>query len=251
MTSQVFWVEGYWQSRPESARACAARLAVMLDGLAKAHPAFARWYRKARTRAAANKSAWGMPPDIDELTAVFEKGRQYKDVPRVPWPEIGYAVLAWNGCERPYAASLTIRSGGYRNSTPFPNTAALRLNLSVTGNADLISRTVLEAVLLSLAEAWEPDYGVVVCGDYWRRLFGERHYPMFRSGWMTYLAARYASRVTPPPEATAERVPGGGLLLLATEERFRMDNPAHLAAADAIQAALTPIQDMVPPGMSM
>jgi hypothetical protein len=246
MTTEVFWVEGYWQSRPESTRACGARLAVMLNGLARAHPAFAQWYRKAKTRAAANRPAWGMPPDIDELTAVFEKGRRYKDVPRVPWPEMGYSVSAWNGRERPYAASLTIRPGGYRASTPFPNTADVRLNPSGADNADLTASAVLKPALLSLAEAWEPDYGVVVCWEYWPRTFDDRGYPLFRSGWMTYLAAPYASRVTPPPEAIVERVAGGGMLLLATEERFSMDNAAHLAAADAIQAALAPIQDMVP-----
>lgn len=52
--------------------------------------------------------------------------------------------------------------------------------------------------------------------------------------------------MTPPAGAIVERVAGGGMLLLATLERFSMDNPAHLAAADAIQAALAPIQDMVP-----
>jgi hypothetical protein len=55
----------------------------MLDGLANAHPAFGRWNKQANTRAAANTLAWIMPPDIEELTQVFEKGRQYKDVPRI------------------------------------------------------------------------------------------------------------------------------------------------------------------------
>jgi hypothetical protein len=105
--------------------------------------------------------------------------------------------------------------------------------------------TALKPALLSIVAAWEPDRGNVVCWSYWQRLFGDRHYPPFRSGWMTYLAPQYASRITPPPEAIAERVAGGGLLLLATEERFSMDNPEHLAVADAIQVALAPIQDMV------
>jgi hypothetical protein len=65
---------------------------------------------------------------------------------------------------------------------------------------------------------------------------------------MTYLAPQYASRIAPPSAAFVERVAGGGMLLLATLERFSMDNPQHLAAADAIQAALEPIQAMVPPG---
>jgi len=35
-----------------------------------------------------------MPPDVDELTTVFEKGREFKDVPREPWPEMGCRVSA-------------------------------------------------------------------------------------------------------------------------------------------------------------
>jgi len=65
---------------------------------------------------------------------------------------------------------------------------------------------------------------------------------------MTYLAPQYAGRIAPPPAAIVEPVPGGGLLLLATEEQFSMDNPAHLAVADAIQAALTPLETLLPAG---
>jgi hypothetical protein len=220
----------------------------MLDGLAEAHSTFAQWNKQANSRAAANKSAWGMPPDIDELTKVFEKGRQFKDVSRAPWPEMGYSVSAWNGRDRPYGASLTLRPGTYADFSCFPNTIDLRLNRAGPDNEDLISVAVLKPALLSVATAWEPDYAVVVCWDYWERSFGDGGYPKLRSGWMTYLAPQYASCIVPPPAAIVEQVSGGGLLLLATEERFNMDNPAHLAVADAIQAALEPLQDMVPPG---
>jgi Immunity protein 52 len=248
MTSDPYRIQSYWLPRPESTRACAVRLARMLEGLAGAHPAFARWNKKAKTRAAANKQAWAMPPDIDELTAVFEKGRRYRDIPRDPWPEMGYSVSAWNGLDPPYGASLAVRPGGYTDSPPFPNTADLRLKPASAGNTDLISVAALKPALLSLAAAWEPDYGVVVSWDYWQRLFGEGHYPLFRSGWMTYLAPQYASRITPPPAAIVEPVPGGGFLLLATEEQFSMDNPAHLVVADAIQAALAPLETLLPAG---
>lgn len=67
---------------------------------------------------------------------------------------------------------------------------------------------------------------------------------------MTYLAPQNASRITPPPTAIVEPVPGGGLLLPATEERFSMDNPTHLAVADAIQDALDPLQGMLKPGIA-
>jgi len=43
--------------------------------------------------------------------------------------------------------------------------------------------------------------------------------------WMSYVAAALASLFTPPPTAIAERTPQGGLLLSATQETFRVDNP--------------------------
>jgi immunity protein 52 of polymorphic toxin system len=105
----------------------------------------------------------------------------------------------------------------------------------------------VKSAMLSVVAAWEPDYGSLVNWEYWRQLFGGPPYPIFRSGWMTYLPPHYASRIAPLPAAMVEPVPGGGLLLLATEERFSMDNPAHLAAADAIQKSLDPLQEMVAP----
>jgi hypothetical protein len=222
----------------------------MLRDLTTLHPAFANWNKKARTRAAANQPAWNVPPDVGELTTVFEKGRQFKDAPRKPWPEMGYRVSAWNGRDEPNGASLSVHAGTYATYSVYPNSVDLVLNPAGSDNADLICATVVKRALLGIVSAWQPDYGVVVCWDYYRRLFGERHWPPFRSGWMTYLAPQYASRITPPPTAIVEPVPGGGLLLLATEERFSMDNPAHLAVADAIQDALDPVQGMLKPDIA-
>jgi hypothetical protein len=247
MTGEVNHVEAYWRPRAESTRDCAVRLAAMLEGFARAHPAFSQWNRKANSRAAANKPAWTMPPDIAELTAVFEKGRQFKDIPRTPWPEIGYRVSAWNGRDPPYGASLSVWPGSYGASRSLPNRVDLSLKRAGPDNADLISTAVLKPALLSVATAWEPDYAVVVPWTYWPRSFGDDGYPALRSGWMTYLAPRYASRITPPRAAIVESVPNGGMLLFATEEQFDIENPAHLAAADAVQAALSPLQEMIPP----
>jgi Immunity protein 52 len=247
MTGEVNHVEAYWRPRPESTRDCAVRLARMLEGLVKAHSAFSHWNKQAYSQAAANKPAWHMPPHIDELTTVFEKGRQYKDRPRVLWPEMGYSVSAWNGIERPHGATLRIRSGGFTSSRFFPNTVDLKVNRAGPDNTDLISSAVLKPALLSVATAWGPDYAVVVPWTYWPRVFGDGGYPTLRSGWMTYLAPKYATRIIPPPSAIVEPVSNGGLLLLATEDQFDMENPAHLAAVAAVQTALGPLQEMIPP----
>jgi len=246
MTGEVNHIEAYWLPRAESAHDCAVRLGWMLEGLEKAHPAFSRWNKKAYSRAAANKAAWAMPPDAYELTEVFEKGQVHKDVPRIPWPGMGFHVSAWNGRDSPYSASLRIDAGAYADLRSLPNTVDISLKRAGPDNADLISTAVLKPALLSVATAWEPDYAVVVPWTYWPQVFGDRGYPRLRSGWMTYLAPRYAERLVPSPATIVESAPNGGVLLLATEEQFDMENPAHLAAANAVQTALGPLQEMIP-----
>ena len=41
-----------------------------------------------------------------------------------------------------------------------------------------------------------------------------------------------------PPSASAEHLPNGGLLVLATKDTFDVDNPRHVAGAEEIAAAL-------------
>jgi hypothetical protein len=246
MPSEQYHLVVRWRARPENAASCAVRLGRALASLVNAHWAFAQWNVKAPSRTAAGKPAWEMPPKSEELTRVFDDNKRHKDATGELWPEMGYVVSAWNGLDRPYAASLAVWSGAYGDWIALPNHVDLDLSPAVAENADLMSTAVLKQLFIGLATAWEPDCGNLVSRDYWKRAFAEGPYPLFRSGWMTYLAAQYASRVTPPPSAIVERVAGGGMLLLATEERFSMDNAAHLAAADAIQAALAPIQEMVP-----
>jgi len=53
------WVS--WRHRLETAIECARRLAHMFEGLAAAHPCFARWNKQAETRKAANAPFCAMP----------------------------------------------------------------------------------------------------------------------------------------------------------------------------------------------
>ena len=71
--------------------------------------------------------------------------------------------------------------------------------------------------------------------------------PEFRRGWMTYLAAPYAARIAWPRRAICERLADGGLLMLATEDTFDADDPAHLAAALDIEAAQAPLNALPGP----
>jgi Immunity protein 52 len=214
-----------------------------LEGLAEVHPRFARWNKKARLRAAANKAFCTMPPKIEELDEIFAKGRRYKDVPPEPWPQMGYSVSAWNGRDGLCGVSWSLDAGCFGLHLPEPNDIFMQLGSAQPGNEDFINATVLKRSLMVIARAWEPDWGVVETWAYKGRSKDAAGFPLHPwGGWITYLAPHYTSRIAPPTEVISERVPGGGLLLLASEEPFTVQNPAHVAAADAIQRVLAPVQ---------
>jgi hypothetical protein len=66
-------------------------------------------------------------------------------------------------------------------------------------------------------------------------------------GAMNYLGSAGAALVTPPPGVFAERHPDGGLLMVATRDRFDPENPAHVAATCAIHEALAPYNALPDP----
>jgi Immunity protein 52 len=243
MNKELYDLWAFWGPREEDAAQLAPRLAATLTGWAAAHPVFTRWNRTGNTRAQANTPFCAMPPRLDELTKIVKRGLTHKDEPREPWPELGYFVWAWNGIDGPRSAGFHLDAGSYITTRNFPNSLELNLPPGLPETADIVNSVVLRKVLLSAVSAWEPAWGSIASYSYEERTFVPKpRYPLFRSGWMTYLSAPYAARITPPAMAITERTPDGGLLLLATEEAFTSENPQHVAAADAIQAALEPLQ---------
>jgi hypothetical protein len=234
----------FWGSRPESTAICAARLARMFTDLALIHPLFAHWNRTANSRAAADKPFCGMPPNVEELTRVFEKGRHFKDDPPDPWPEMGYSVHAWNGRDDACGVSLDVHAGSYGDGDSIDsNSIFMEFDGAQPDNEDFVNAKVLARALVAVAEAWDANWGVIETWDYKGRkedANGQLLRPW--GGWITYLAARYTGRIARPPAMRAEPTAGGGLAIIAMEEPFTVANPAHVAALDALQQALAPIQ---------
>jgi hypothetical protein len=233
----------HWGARAEDVRSCGARLAVMLSELAKVHPVFARWNEKGRNPAEWNRPFCIMPPQVDELAAQFARHQQQRVLDR----DRGYFLSAWNGQldDRGVFFLVFAGDGNRWGSRPFSNSVSLDLHRRSAENADLTDVTAMRAMLLAVVAGWEPDCAEVMDWKQLSNLPPGKHLPHFRSGWMSYLAAPYARKIVPPPQAIAETLPGGGLLMLATREPFDLLNPDHAAAAAAIQLALEPIQSMV------
>lgn len=257
-----FYLECEWGARLESAQSCAERCSAMLAGLAAAHPAFTRWCKQGDFRADADHPFCTMPPSVEELTEIFERHPFTRGAPKA-----GFFLSAWNGQESSHAVALIVQAGSDLQTGLFPNHIEFSFRSSSPANADFILADVLKEALLISAAAWNPDYASLYPWAYSRR-WGRAepwndeqrevkrmdeqtshpvrrvHIPRIRTGWMTYLCPDYARRIIRPSGVEVEPVSGGGALLIATREVFTPGNPAHDAAADAIQEALLPLQNL-------
>lgn len=110
--------------------------------------------------------------------------------------------------------------------------------------------------MVTIAEAWDATW----CAAYPRDLINLWPDPVvvgrptFKMAWISYLSPRFAPLVTPPASAIVDHTAQGGIVMTATEDRFDVTNPAHLAAAREIEAAIAPVNalpwppDATPPG---
>jgi hypothetical protein len=237
----------YWGDRPESTAACAARLARLFKDWRSVHPAFAQWFHKGYNPTEWNRPLCSTPPKIEELAALYDEGRHYTDVGHELMAELGYSVYAWNGRYDDYACSFRNEAGGWGQVRYFPNNLSLKPRARTMANADFVNAAVLGATLRAIVTAWDADWGRVYDWYYTNPIMRpERRedIPPFWSGWIVYLSARFAERISVPRGIIADEIPGHGLMLFATKDVFDLDNPAHMAAAFSIQEALAPIQHL-------
>jgi hypothetical protein len=214
----------------------------MATALSAIHPAFARWNQQGDTARQAYRPFCAMPPELDELTKTIESGRHVADVSREVIAGLGYSVGAWNGIRGPVGVWFRMNVGAYSTTLRFPNQVHFMFRRAEDANHDLLSPKITKAVLFTLIDAWEPDWAILTDENYARALFERGPLSLFRAGWMTYLAGPHARKFRAPPEAILEPVAGGGVLISSTKDRFTVDDPDHVIAADAIQDALTVLE---------
>jgi hypothetical protein len=241
MSDEKYEIGIKWENRHEGAEACAGRLAGMLKALESLDPVFAQWFTDAERVGDGAVPAKPLRTGADDITRFFEQGKCRKDTGAL-WPELGCSVMAWNGIDGPKTLAFFAQPGHYSDTRDFPNSVDFEIQPRAAGNRDFMTAEIIRAILIAAIVAWEPAWGSVSTWEYWgQRYPPPQQWPDFRSGWMTYLSAPYARKVTPPSSAITEPV-AGGILMLATEEPFTLDNPQHVAVADAIQACLEPLQ---------
>jgi hypothetical protein len=158
-----------------------------------------------------------------------------------PEPFTGYQITAATDLRRvPNRIQLRIHAGNGAIAPYFINTAILVIEPLQQENAAFITWSVMKDILLAFVDQWHPTWCGVRSSDLYA-LYPEGGPPKFHLAWMTYLSPRFAQMVKPPNSAIVDRTPNGGLLMIATDERFEADDPAHLAVTRDIDAAIAPV----------
>jgi Immunity protein 52 len=238
MTKRVYGhglnVRAYWERRAETPEALAARFVRTIDSLQSIDPALALW-------TCVTKQGKKFETVRDHYAQEVANG-VIKDDWGKPEPIWGYrfgAVTREQARNRTFDVSVRAGSPYPR---PFPNDIMFMTAHGFIPDPAVTTYEIFEPALLAIVEAWDP----VCAKSYPDALFA----PVpagtyFHQTWIQYLCPWLASPVTPPSAPVlVEHLPNGGLLMSATTETFDVENPAHMAAARAIGAAIAPLNDL-------
>lgn len=229
-----YYMRGSWEARAESPNELAVRMLRHIDLLRQIDPLFALWLSGARE-----------PKKFETIRdryADIIAARVSTDDFGEPLPIDGYWFGAiTRGQPGPLSYAVRIHAGAHKHTQRFQNDAVFVTSGGFIPDAAAITYRIFRSALLAIVEAWDPTD----CMAYPHQLLDltnkKKH---FRDVWMQYLSAPLAALVTPPETAITEHLPNGGLLMSATTETFRTDNPDHLAVARDIAKATAALNEL-------
>jgi len=228
-----FATQAIWGPRRETPAALAARFVNLLDRLKAVDPVFGGWL-------------W---TDQDDETVAFEEIK--RDLPAAidtkitrdddgdPEPIYGYRFYVYNSIEyQPRGLSIAVHGGCWSDSDLITNDVGISTAWYVDPDPAMITFPTFKGAVLATAETFDAIWCTAYSHDL--MMLGLRP-SYYRLAWITYVGPRFAHLITPPSSAIVERRPDSGLLMAATDEVFSVSNPAHLAVARDILAAVAPL----------
>jgi hypothetical protein len=232
--SDQYTIHAYWGPRRETPEALAARFLNLLGRLSRIDPVFGHWiWTGAPRKPIAFEDLRNRLPVAVEASIVCGDNGE-------PIPIYGYNFGVINSMKfQPRAISVRIRAGSWSVAGHIINDAEINTPWRVVPDPAIVTFPIFKAAVLALAESFD----ATSCFAYPFEImnFWKDSVPPYRLAWISYVGPRFAPLITPPAKAIVERHPHGGLLMAATDETFVTSNPAHLAVANDILAAVAPL----------
>ncbi|WNG52052.1 hypothetical protein F0U60_54070 [Archangium minus] len=223
--TETYYAGVYWGRRQESAEDCARRAELFFRLLAECHPSYARWYEQQDSEAA--EVPLQLAPTREFFVRLFEKEEYRSDGG-------GFRFGAWTGHEaQDQGGMVLIFCGAHAEGAS--NHLVLYFPEESPGSERMLTLPVLTGVMRAMALAWEPEWGVIVSGDFRDNISEEGSAGSFM-GWVTYFSRERGE--LPGLPVRVEPVEDKGMLVLLTPERLSGGNPEHLALGRRVQALL-------------
>ena len=231
--TRQFNINSYWGPREETLEAIANRYIRMVEALARIDPVFTPWFFVGDGKV--------IPFDQARvrLPALLAKcvGRDWG-------PAEGYRLGGANAKRRnPRIFELRGEAGNSMPPVGYSNSVQLQTadQFAEPTDASIVTYDLFRSAMLAIIEAWDVTWCASFPTDimkFWPPA-GSGH--PFKLAWMTYVSPRFASLIRPPRGIESQAVAGGGVLMVATRERFDVTNTGHMAAARAIDTAMAPL----------
>jgi Immunity protein 52 len=176
----------------------------------------------------------------ERMTEVVEYGVRRGDLDE-PEPFGGYSIKAGNSAGEPsYLAMIDAHGGGKVDPRVGYRSVEFRTGDNPEVIPPIVTCPIFKAILKVIVSAWEVGYAQAYSEALIKHLMKRSKHSRqsLDLAWMTYVCPEMARKVAPPHDVLVERLDNGGLLMIATEEKFDVANPEHLAAAQSIVDSL-------------
>lgn len=267
MTEESYTLHAYWNARAMSVQECAETWRRYFNALPAVDPIFESWLPSAPE----GESDSSVPIDLDRALRLATKAQARYDHPKTIWPEMGFSIIGNHFGRTQFHArpecfmKTAMHVGAHARSNPHCND----LNVWIAAKRIATNQPWRASELIPLMKVvlriWQPREMSVDCwryGDLRASVpdagFAAHHKTLpprlqllnpLRErplapwvGWLTYLPADLAAKVKIPADIEVERLDDGGIIATLCDEPFTIDNPAHMARARAMEAAIRPMQ---------
>jgi hypothetical protein len=232
----LFDINSAWPGRLEPPEAVGSKFLHTLDSLHRVEPSFRNWEASDEMDGSRGYAIEPLRPRIASWVSAHPPATE--DL--ADWvPGVGYWVYAVShrepGPGPSQQAEFDVRAGSnFRNENHFEIGSALR-----PPDLTFVTFPLYKAALLTMISIWPAPWACARCsiwGEDPPALAGEPPFPysQFQMPWIAYLSAERAAGVEVPPPVATERMPDGGLLMIAAETRFDPTNIVHMRAARLI-----------------
>ncbi|HVJ52169.1 MAG TPA: Imm52 family immunity protein [Aliidongia sp.] len=231
-----YTINSCWVPRSETEDSLSFRCLKMARSLSSVNSVFGPWHFLSE--------ACQVPQPLEQIREQLPNLISHSPVDRTdegkPFIPYGYIFHIGNSDEtNPRAVTVNMFVGA--TATPgYVNHVSLHTAdpYNEFTDSDIVTYDIFRGAMLAIARAWDVSW----CAAYPTELRTlSASHAKFHAAWMTYVAPRFEPLIQPPASLESERLTDGGLLMVATRDRFDVANPAHLAAAEEIEAALAPL----------